>query len=324
MEQEMPQKEKLSPKHVFLHLFVIIMLYYSTVNFIILMFQYTNYWIVDPLTEVAYYQFIYSSGLIRFAIASLIIVFPVFIFTSRYLSKCYAANAAIRDMRTRKWLIYFTLFVAALVIIGDLVRIILTFLEGEMTLRFILKALSILLVAALIFFYYLKDLKRGEKVLPQIKYFVWGVIALVTVAVVAGFFIVGSPKMERLRRFDYERVVRLQEIQWQIINYWRSKEYLPVQLSDLEDSISGFVAPVDPETNLPFEYNIKGAEAFELCATFNKASEDGGEIPFRAVEPMSYGKSGAENWQHNAGRACFERVIDKELYPPYPDKKISN
>lgn len=314
MENTPAGKEKASPKHVFLHLFVIIMLYYSTVNFLILLFQYINRWIPDKLAQAANYELMFSSGLIRFGLASLIIVFPVFIFTSRYMNKSYVENPAVKEMRTRKWLLYFTLFVAALVIIGDLVRIILTFLEGEMTSRFILKAVSVLVVAAAIFFYYLRDLKI-EKKLASTKYFIWAVIVAVAATVVAGFFVIGSPKTERLRRFDLERVTRLQEIQMQIINYWRSKEYLPTQLPDLNDKISGFEVPTDPETGLVYEYAIKGSETFELCATFDLVSEDNANNPSVETSP-AYG-SGTESWKHGAGRVCFERTIDKELYPPY-------
>jgi len=318
MANNIEASEKASPKHVFLHLFVIIMLYFSAVNFLILLFQYINYFITDELYKTDYYQIMFSSGLIRFALASLIIVFPIFIFTSRYLNKSYAKSPAIREMRIRKWLIYFTLFVAALVMVGDLVRIILTFLEGEMTVRFILKALSILFVTGLVFYYYLCDLKKEEKNHPEIKYFVWGIVVAVLATIITGFFIVGSPKNERLRRFDYERLGRLQEIQSQVINYWRSKEYLPVVLADLNDEISGFVAPVDPETNEPFEYRIIEPDKFELCAKFNLASEED-EMKYYS-EPMYYGKPNSENWKHDAGRVCFERKIDKEFYPPYPEK----
>ncbi|MDD2758157.1 MAG: DUF5671 domain-containing protein [Patescibacteria group bacterium] len=315
MASEAGSQEKASPKHVFLHLFVIVVLYYSTVNFLILMFQYINFGIVDALAKVDYYQMMFSSSLIRFALASLIIVFPVFILTSRYLNKSYIKSPAIRDMRIRKWLIYFTLFIAALVIIGDLVQIILTFLQGEMTARFILKALSVLFVAAIIFFYYLRDLKI-EKPLASTKYFVWAIIVVVTASVVAGFFIIGSPKTERLRRFDLERTAQLQEMQMQIINYWRSKEYLPAKLADVEDKISGYMIPVDPETGASYEYAVIATDTFKLCATFDLTSAASGANP--SVETMPASMPGGESWNHGAGRTCFERKIDKELYAPYP------
>lgn len=318
MEQE-AGKEKVSPKHVFLHLFVIIMLYYSTVNLLILLFQYINFLFPDLLSQINYSQMMFSSDLIRFAMASIIIVFPVFILTSRYLAKIYVRTPAIKEMRVRKWLIYFTLFVAALIMVGDLVRIILTFLEGEITIRFILKALSVLLVAAIIFFYYLRDLKL-EKPQRSTKYIVWAIIIIILAAVVSGFFIIGSPKTERLHRFDYQRLSDLQSIQSQIVYNWQSKERLPVSLASLTDEISGFGVPLDPETKEQYEYRIISTTTFELCATFNLPSD---ENISRETAPMAnpYSKSGFDNWKHEAGRQCFERTIDVELYQPFNKMK---
>jgi len=276
--------------------------------------------IPDLLAQTDYYQLLFSSGLIRFAMASLIIVFPVFILTSRYLAKSYVKNPAIKEMRTRKWLIYFTLFVSALIMVGDLVRTILTFLEGEMTVRFILKALSVLIVTGVIFLYYLRDLKL-EKPVKSTKYIVWAVIVIVAATVASGFFIIGSPKTERLHRFDYQRLSDLQMIQDQAVYFWQSKERLPATLSNLTDEISGFQVPFDPETKAGYEYRIISATTFELCATFNLPSD---ERESMETAPMAapYSKSGFNNWKHEAGRQCFERTIDVELYPPFSQVKV--
>jgi hypothetical protein len=315
MENTTSSAEKASPKHVFLHLFVIILLYYSTVNFLVLLFQCINRWIPDILAKTDYYQLMFNSGAIRFALASLIIVFPVFMITSKYLRKSYITSPAIREMRIRKWLTYFTLFIAALVMVGDLVRTILVFLEGEITMRFVLKALAVLLVAGAIFFYYLRDLKH-EKMVVSTKIFVWGAIVVVLAAVVAGFFVIGSPKTERARRFDYERVANLQEAQSQIIFYWQSKERLPVALGNLSDSISGYITPTDPETGAAYEYIVIGTTTFKLCATFNLASETDPNIAAETKYAM-YPGGVMENWSHGAGQACFERTIDPELYKSF-------
>ena len=38
-----------------------------------------------------------------------------------------------------------------------------------------------------------------------------------------------------------------------------------------------------------------------------------------AVSSYPYPGGGMnESWDHEAGRVCFERTIDKDLYPPYP------
>lgn len=311
-------KEKVSPRHVFLHLFVIIMLYAATVNFLTLVFQYINVWVADPLSEIGYYSYNRYYNIIRFALSSFIVVFPVFILTSWFLNKSYLKNPAIREMKTRKWLVYFTLFAAALIIIGDLVSIVFTFLEGEITLRFILKALSILFVTGLIFGYYLWDVKR-EKRFVYHKHFVWAVVIIAVIAIITGFFIIGSPQKERLRRFDQQRVNDLSNIQWQIVEYWRKTERLPENLTNLEDEISGYRTPTDPQTKQPYEYNVRGENSFELCAEFNLESDEKSVIvPERTI---SLPKEENWNWEHTAGRVCFQRTIDKELYPPYESEK---
>jgi len=88
-------------------------------------------------------------------------------------------------------------------------------------------------------------------------------------------------------------------------------------LSVLNDPISEFKVPVDPQTNQPYEYNIIDAAnlSFELCATFNKEGTDlYGQAP-SLVYNYAPTKGYMENWQHAAGRVCFERTIDKQLYP---------
>ncbi len=307
------QIERISPKHVFLHLFVMIMLYVSTINFLTLIFQYVNVWVPDTLSN--FYSLNQYHNLIRFALASFIIIFPVFILTSWILNRSYLKNPAVKDMKTRKWLIYFTLFTAALIIIGDLVGIVFTFLEGEITTRFILKALAVLSVTIIIFGYYLWDVRR-IKAFKYHKQFVLLIAIMALITVIAGFFIIGSPKSERLERLDAERVQNLSIIQSQIINYWQRKEQLPEQLSDLEDNISGYTVPTDPVTEQPYEYVIKNEETltFELCASFDLDSQE------TIAKPRA-----EQNWQHGPGRTCFERTIDKELHslknsipPPIP------
>lgn len=296
--------KKNTPRDVFLHLLATITLYWSAVSFITILWQFINRFLPDA--DRVNYQ--YYLGPMRFAVASLIIVFPVYILVSWYLNRNYLRNSEIREMKLRKWLIYFTLFVAALVIIGDLVRVILVFLEGDMTSRFILKALSVIFVAGAIFGYYLDDVKRDAPS-RKIKYFVWIICAIVAASVIGAFFVIGSPYETRLRQNDEMTVSNLQNIQMQIVNYWQRKEELPKQLSDLNDPISGFVVPEEPK-GANYEYAIKDGASlkFELCAVFNKEGKSISEAYF---PKPAY----SQNWDHLSGRVCFERQIDKQLYP---------
>lgn len=300
------------PRDVFLHLLAVVTLYWSAISFVALLWQYINYFFPDALNR--YYNYFSFTGPIRFAVASLIIVFPIFIFVSWHLNRIYAKESQARESKIRKWLIYLTLFVASLIIIGDLVSVINTFLGGEITVRFILKALSVLLVAGVIFGYYLDDVRKPTPA-KSARYFAWSTGAIVLITIIGAFFIIGSPMTARLAQFDQQKVYDLQNIQSQVVNYWQRKETLPQSLNDLSDTISGYAVPADPQSGASYEYNIKDATAlvFELCATFNKeASSTQG----RASKPIPMGDIYSQNWDHIAGRVCFERTIDKELYPP--------
>ncbi len=151
------------------------------------------------------------------------------------------------------------------------------------------------------------------------KYFAYTIIGIVALTIIAGFFIVGSPAQERLRRTDDQRVQYLQIIQSEIINYWMSKARLPEKLADLEDNIRGFVAPNDPVTSAAYEYVVRGPEMFTLCATFDLPNTATSETLTPKPLSMSYPASGESNWQHQAGYTCFERTIDTDFYRP---KKI--
>ena len=160
MEMTQEKENKVSPKDVFTHLLAIATLYASAVSFLVLVFQSINVWLPDALTEAGYYARMAANSGIRFSIATLVIVFPVYVLTMRYLNKSYDVNPTKRNLRVRKWLVYFTLFVAALVVMGDLVALINNLLNGELTMRFGLKIAAVLFVAGSIFYYYFMDIKK--------------------------------------------------------------------------------------------------------------------------------------------------------------------
>ena len=129
----------------------------------------------------------------------------------------------------------------------------------------------------------------------------------------AGFFIMGTPGQVRLYRFDNEKLADLQNIQWQIVNFWQQKQTLPAALEELNDPISGWEMPMDPQGE-EYRYEKTGDLSFRLCATFNAASRGG--TPSEAMPARAYGSLDG-SFEHGAGEACFDRTIDPERYPPY-------
>lgn len=153
-------KPYLSAREAFLYLVLFSTLYLSAFHLGSLVFQLVDHALPDPadLPEAA-------EGIrqaIRWAVSSLAIAFPIFLFVSRMLGRAIAADPTKRASRVRKWLTYLTLFVAASVIIGDLTTLLYSFLGGELTLRFALKAATVGAIAGAVFGYYLRDLRREE------------------------------------------------------------------------------------------------------------------------------------------------------------------
>lgn len=310
----MRETTKSSPREFFMYFLVFISLYAGVVSFLTLLFQYTNVLIPDPL-DYAYG----AQDNIRWASSVLIIIFPVFLIFSRWLEKDLTKEPARREWRLRKWLIYFTLFVAGLTVMVDLITLVFNFYGGDLTRRFVFKVLAVLLVASGTFGYYWWDLKREAskfQLKPQLA--AWISLGLVAAVLGAGFWVVGSPADQRLIKFDQERISGLQTIQNQIIFHWSNKGELPASLDGLRDSISGFIPPLDPETGLSYGYQVKSKYDFELCANFktnniNTGSKHGSSSIMPRPMPIM-----GDNWGHSQGQVCFSRSIDPSLYPVLP------
>ncbi len=304
---------KNTPRDVFLYLLSIITLIASAVSFGILVFQYINIYFPDAITD--YYSNSGYFASIRQSLATLIVIFPVYFWVSRFLKKDVEENPEKREMKIRKWLLYFTVFVAAIAIIIDLVTLLNTFLNGELTTRFILKVLAIIFIAGSIFSYYFSELKelktKGKQAWDWIGIYKWVVVAVVIAAIGFGFYVAGSPQNQRAVRFDERRVQDLSSLQYQIINYWQKKNELPSTLDQLANDILGIVIPRDPRTGAAYEYKVLGKLEFELCATFETSSSDSTIYPSRVVPPTYPGSQ--PTWQHEAERTCFDRTIDPEL-----------
>ena len=155
------RKPYLSAREAFMYLVMFFTLYTSAIAFGTLLFQYVNRWLPDPINNPYYYDGTLSA--IRNATAALIIAFPVFLFVARSLYGAIRKDPEKRASKVRKWLTYLTLFVAAGVIIGDLITLVNYLLSGELTLRFVLKVVIVLGISGTIFGYYLWDLRQEEQ-----------------------------------------------------------------------------------------------------------------------------------------------------------------
>ena len=304
-------KPKTGPKDFFLYLSAMAALYVSVGSLIRLLFGIIDFTNPDRLD---YYGTFYTGG-IRFAIASLIIIFPVYLIVSYVLRTSVVREPARSELWVRKWFIYITLFVAAGIVIGNLVAVVNTFLGGELTARFALKVLSMVVIAAAVFGYYYYDLKRASRGEGGTQpLFIGAAVVAVVAAIVGGFLVAGSPATQRDLRFDEQRIGDLQNLQWQVVEYWRAKDVLPAELSLLEDPLRGVRAPKDPQSDEPYGYMVLRPLTFELCATFERESTDNYGPEFARPKEFADG-IGDVSWAHSSGEQCFERTIDPDFFP---------
>lgn len=267
-----------------------------------------------PVTGAGQYYYGSVSDALKFPVASLIIMFPALVWVVRFLNRDMAVHSAKRDLKIRKWLLYLALFVAGLIVLGDLVALVWGLLDGNTAIRFLLKVATVLWLSGSIFYYFLKDLHNeapaGRRMVA------WTSMVLAVAALVVSVMLIGSPAAQRARTNDGQRVNSLQILEGQVISYWQAKGRLPDQLAELADGTIGGSMPVptDPTTGRVYEYQKTGDQSYRFCGDFQTSSLDSGAS--NIDRPYPYEGAGITTWSHGVGKTCFDGMIDPDRYPP--------
>ncbi len=302
-------KVKVTPRDFFLWLGAMVALYLSVIWTILLVHAHINLYIPDAT------QYDDPAGLMRISIAFLVVSVPLCVYLLRVVHEDIRREPARRDMWVRRWLVVLTLFVAGVTIASDVVYLINVFLQGELSLRFALKALTFIVLPGAVFWYFLEELKgtwEHKKKLSET--IALTVVVAVLILIGSAFGTIGSPFTQRLVQLDNQRIMDLTSLQSAIVYHYQRTGALPESIDTLRDPLSGFVEPLDPETKLPYVYEKTGTLSFKMCATF---ATEGDEMTI-------YGKASRPNidsdwsrFEHGIGEVCFDRPIDPKLYPPF-------
>lgn len=291
-------------KNFVLQLGSLVSLYVSIGAFIAVVFGVIDLAFPDPAENIWAYESAQST--IRVGIAMLIVFFPTYIVLTRMVNQIRRTEHGVYLTLTR-WLIYLSLFVGGVIVLGDLVAVILSFLNGEITTRFLLKAGTLFLVVGGALYYYTLD-ARGYWNTRESRSKLVATVASVAViaAIIAGFLSIDTPSEVREHRIDQQQVSDLQEMQFRIEEYYRREGALP---EDFEGLFVSTTIPEAPEGRESYTYRVTGAETYELCATFALPTERGGatEPYIRPLSEVSYAPQNY-SWDHEAGRVCFERI----------------
>ncbi len=288
-------------RDAFYHLLTFAGLYTVVISFLVLAYAYINRWLPDVALEPYATEEGFRTS-IRWSLSAIIVAYPLFIWISRILLAELKTHPEKVSGGVRRWLTYLTLFIAASVLMGDVIALIFSLLNGEMTLRFFLKALVVFVVTGSTFLYYFQSLRIEPAALSVLnkKY---GSVA--TVAVLASFIygliLAGSPGTERLRKIDAQRVNDIRTIAEATLDlvYGPDRWSKPVSSGPLKalpkslDEIAAQserqrVAVIDGEGN-PYIYSVVDRTHFSVCTVFSFENREQ-YAPF---------------WDHPSGKHCF-------------------
>ncbi|MDO8667593.1 MAG: DUF5671 domain-containing protein [bacterium] len=305
--------EKQNAKFAFFYMLSLVTLVFISLSTGMIVFQIINKNILD-LLAIAPGGF--SQDALKFAISAIIIAAPIYFFMMWLINKNLTTGKISKDSGIRKWLTYFILLVSAVVMIGWLIGTINSFLGGELTVKFILKSLTAIIISAIIFSYYLYDIRRAEvdKINNIIRVYFYGSMGLAAIALIASFFFIDSPFVVREQKFDQTIVNKFSQIAYAIDAYYGENKRLPENLNTLISGGSIYTIMeselTDPATNKIFDYNIKSNDSYELCATFrteNKKQSDDKSVYIDA------------RWLHDSGYQCLaQRIAQLESGKPFP------
>jgi hypothetical protein len=271
---------------VILNIFSFILLGISIFSFGFLYFAIIEHFFPDR------YMYAFSYGGVQNALAGVIVAFPLFFFIFLSWVRRFGPSGGKRESRFTLWFTYIILLISALVIVGDIIAVLHSFLRGELTLRFGLKALTIFVLSAFLFVLY-----AGERRMVQYKkdissfakkgLLIFGAVLFFS-ALILGFMVIGSPFEQRARAFDAERVENLYSIEMCISEYTRLYGKLPENLNQTLNNSSLYSCTEyffsDPETEEEYKYSIvsdislvdeeRGVSegVYQLCATFHADS----------------------------------------------------
>ena len=296
--------ENQTPKHFVLQLGSLISLYISLGFLLSLLFGIIN--LKFPDATEGYWALESASSAVRLGIAMVSVFFPTYFILTRLVNKLRRQEKNSSYLSLTKWLVYLSLLIGGGVLLGDLVAVIMTFLEGEVTQRFIFKALAVLIVVGLAFHYYILD-ARGFWLKNESKSVMFGYGALLGVflSVAFGFSYIETPAQVREMKLDEKQITDLQSIQWRIQEVLATSSTTPASLADIYGE---FEVPVAPEGRPAYVY-APTDKGFKLCATFSRDSVNPSETFASPTYAPDMIIKNPDNWSYKAGEYCFERVV---------------
>lgn len=302
-----PSSPRVAAGDVAANLFALILLGIMIGAALLLFFELVNRAFPDPAET---FSPLASMHTIQHATASLAVAFPLYVLAMRrWLSRFNGEQERVEG-RLTQWLTYVVLLLAAVTMVCDLIALVSALLQGEMSLRLLLKAGAVFGIAALVLGFYLLERRlvhERRHVEPRLFKGLLGLAgALLAAGMAAGLLVAGSPQQARALMLDEQRSNRLSALSGCITRYAEQYGQLPASLEQLaKTSQFDTCNSTDPETGQRYGYRVVSTASesspdagFELCATFARDTQ--------ALLRAAPGE--VRDWnEHGSGRQCWLR-----------------
>jgi hypothetical protein len=169
MTDQVQVKSSYNMWDAFEHILLFISLYFYSTSVALLLHQFVDKYYPGESTYNVFYrnadtlddwQLTYVRGLM----AAIMVSFPLFAFFFYRITKRSLENPATRELSARKKLTYFTMIVAFIILICNVISIVYNFISGNTTTNFLLHFLVSVGVSGIIFAYYLHQIREDRKI----------------------------------------------------------------------------------------------------------------------------------------------------------------
>jgi hypothetical protein len=153
-----------SARDAFLHLLAFTALYASIISLIFLFFTYIEFWFPDPVTRTSTFALDAALSSVRAELATLLVAYPLFLAVWWYLLREVRFAPEKAKSGIRRWLSFLSLFVGAVTLMSDLICVVYHLVEGDLTVVFLLKVLTLFVITGATFLYLALVLRSESEV----------------------------------------------------------------------------------------------------------------------------------------------------------------
>jgi hypothetical protein len=155
-----------SARDAFFHLLAFTALYAWAISLIFLIFTYIEFAFPDPVTRPSTYAIEGALSGIRASLATLFVSYPLFLLVWWFLLREVRIAPEKANSGVRRWLSFLSLFVGAVTIMADVITVVFYLVEGDLTVRFLLKVAVLLVITGALFIYLALTLRSEGEARP--------------------------------------------------------------------------------------------------------------------------------------------------------------